>query len=89
VQVIIPGPNTLYGFILTVVLGVSGATLATYVARIIGWIEPNQLADPVSMLIGAILLLFIWNRLAARRIIHDPGMHHPSTTQKSDSSESA
>jgi uncharacterized membrane protein YeaQ/YmgE (transglycosylase-associated protein family) len=81
------GPNTLHGFILTVILGLIGATLATYVDRVIGLVDRNQLADPISMVIGAMIVLFIWNRLAARRIVYDPGMHHPSVAKQSDSSE--
>jgi uncharacterized membrane protein YeaQ/YmgE (transglycosylase-associated protein family) len=68
-----PGRNTPHGFILTTVLGIAGATLATYVGRWIGWIEPNQLADPISMIVGAIIVLFSWNHLALYGIVRDPG----------------
>jgi uncharacterized membrane protein YeaQ/YmgE (transglycosylase-associated protein family) len=68
-----PGRNTAHGFILTTVLGIAGATLATYTWRWVGWIESNQLADPISMVVGAIIVLFIWNHLALYGIVRDPG----------------
>lgn len=77
-RILYPGPNTVHGFILTTVIGVAGATLATYIARNLGFVRLNQLADPISMVLGSMFLLFIWNRLAAKRIVRDPGIHHPS-----------
>ena len=71
-----PGPNTLHGFILTIVLGICGATLATCSYRSFGWIEPNRLADFISMVAAATIVLFVWNRLAAYDVVSDPGMHH-------------
>jgi uncharacterized membrane protein YeaQ/YmgE (transglycosylase-associated protein family) len=71
-----PGPNTMYGFILTTVLGVCGAALATFTYRSFGWIESNRLADFISMVAAATIVLFAWNRLAAYDVVSDPGMHH-------------
>ncbi len=82
------GPNTVHGFVLTAVLGLVGAYLPTILYRLLGIIEPNQLADPISMLVGAMIVLFIWNKLATHRYVYDPGIHHPSVTQRSDTKES-
>lgn len=71
-----PGPNTLHGFILTIVLGICGAALATFSYRSFGWIEPNRLADFISMAVASTIVLFAWNRLAAYDVVSDPGMHH-------------
>lgn len=71
-----PGPNTPHGFILTTVLGVVGASLATFFYRFIGLIDSNRLADPFSMIAGALIVLFIWNRLAVYGLVTDPGIHH-------------
>lgn len=68
-----PGRNTLHGFVLTVILGVAGASLATFLGRTFGWIEPKTLADPISMVIGSIIILFIWNHLALFGLVSDPG----------------
>ena len=82
-----PGPNTMHGFILTTVLGVCGAALATFSYRSFGVIEPNRLADFISMVVASTIVLFAWNRLAAYDIVSDPGMHHDrkeASTKKSD-----
>jgi uncharacterized membrane protein YeaQ/YmgE (transglycosylase-associated protein family) len=68
-----PGPNNPTGFILTVVLGVAGAFLATFIGQTFGWYRPDQGAGFITATIGALVVLFIWNRLVARRVISDPG----------------
>ena len=37
-----PGPNKPGGFILTIVLGVAGAFLATFIGQAIGWYRADQ-----------------------------------------------
>lgn len=68
-----PGPNNPSGFILTTLLGIAGAFLATWIGQALGYYSPNQGAGFIMATIGALLVLFIWNRLVARRIISDPG----------------
>ena len=68
-----PGPNNPTGFILTVVIGIAGSFLATFIGQTIGWYRPDQGAGFITATIGAIVVLFIWNRLVARRVITDPG----------------
>ncbi|WP_439923368.1 GlsB/YeaQ/YmgE family stress response membrane protein [Nitrobacter sp. JJSN] len=68
-----PGPNKPSGFILTTVLGVAGAFLATFIGQSIGHYSPNQGAGFITSTIGALIVLFIWNRLVARGVISDPG----------------
>jgi uncharacterized membrane protein YeaQ/YmgE (transglycosylase-associated protein family) len=72
-RVLSPGPNNPTGFILTTVLGIAGAFLATAIGQSIGHYGPNQGAGFITATIGALLVLFIWNRLVARRVISDPG----------------
>jgi uncharacterized membrane protein YeaQ/YmgE (transglycosylase-associated protein family) len=68
-----PGPNNPSGFILTTILGIAGAFLATFIGQSIGHYSPNQGAGFITSTIGALVVLFIWNRLVARRVISDPG----------------
>ena len=68
-----PGPNNPSGFILTTVLGIAGAFLATFIGQQIGNYGPNQGAGFITATIGALVVLFIWNRLVASRMISDPG----------------
>ena len=68
-----PGPNDPKGFVLTTVLGIAGAFLATFIGQAVGWYRPDQGAGFISATVGAVLVLFIWNRLVAHRVIADPG----------------
>ncbi|MGC2315028.1 MAG: GlsB/YeaQ/YmgE family stress response membrane protein [Bradyrhizobium sp.] len=68
-----PGPNNPSGFILTTVLGIAGAFLATAIGQAIGHYDPGQGAGYITATIGALVVLFIWNRLVARGVISDPG----------------
>jgi len=72
-RIISPGPNNPSGFILTTVLGIAGAFLATFIGQQIGHYSPNQGAGFITATIGALVVLFIWNRLVARGTIPDPG----------------
>ena len=66
-----PGPNKPSGFILTTVLGIVGAFLATWIGQAIGHYGPNQGAGFITATIGALVVLFIWNRLVASGVIKD------------------
>jgi uncharacterized membrane protein YeaQ/YmgE (transglycosylase-associated protein family) len=66
-----PGPNNPSGFILTIVLGIVGAFLATFVGQAIGHYGPEQGAGYITATIGALIVLFIWNRLVASGAIKD------------------
>lgn len=68
-----PGPNDPKGFILTTVLGIAGAFIATFIGQTVGWYRLDQGAGLISATIGALVVLFVWNRLVAHHIISDPG----------------
>jgi uncharacterized membrane protein YeaQ/YmgE (transglycosylase-associated protein family) len=67
------GPNKPSGFILTTVLGIVGAFVATFLGQAVGWYKPDQGAGFVAATLGAIIVLFIWNRLVASGVIPDHG----------------
>lgn len=69
-----PGPNNPSGFILTTVLGIVGAFLATWIGQAIGWYRADQGAGFIAATVGALIVLFIWNRLVVRGAIRDPGV---------------
>src|SRR5258708_1724496 len=68
-----PGPNNPSGFILTTLLGIAGAFLATWIGQWIGHEGREQGAGLITSVIGAIVVLFIWHRLVAAGVIPDPG----------------
>lgn len=49
------------GFIVTVLLGIAGSLVATYGGQLIGWYEPNEKAGFIMSVIGAIVILAIYN----------------------------
>jgi uncharacterized membrane protein YeaQ/YmgE (transglycosylase-associated protein family) len=62
-----PGDNEPQGFILTVVLGIIGAFLATYLGQAIGWYRADESAGLIGAVAGAIIVLVIWGLIAPRR----------------------
>ena len=53
-----PG-NDGMGFILTVLLGIAGAVLASFTGQRMGWYAPGQAAGFFGALIGAIVILLL------------------------------
>jgi uncharacterized membrane protein YeaQ/YmgE (transglycosylase-associated protein family) len=68
-----PGPNEPSGFLLTTVLGIAGAFLATFIGQSLGWYRADQGAGFIAATVGAFGVLFIWNRLVTSGVIGDPG----------------
>ena len=54
-------------------LGIVGAFLATWIGQAIGHYEPGEGAGFITATIGALVVLFIWNRLVASGVISDIG----------------
>ncbi len=66
-KLIHPGPNEPSGFILTTLLGIAGAFLATFVGQAIGWYRLDQGAGLIGAVVGAIIVLVIWGIIDRRR----------------------
>ena len=64
---IMPGPNEPSGFILTTILGIVGAVVATYLGQALGWYQPGEGAGFIGAIVGAIILLFVWGLISKRR----------------------
>ena len=73
-RLLMPGPNTPKGFVVTTLLGIAGAVLATLVGHAAGIYRYHQGAGVVGATIGALVILFIWHRLVAANIIPDHGL---------------
>ena len=63
---IMPGPNEPSGFILTTILGIVGAFVATFLGQALGWYGPNQGAGFIGAVVGAIVVLAIYGFIASR-----------------------
>lgn len=55
------------GFIVTIILGVAGAFLATYLGQSLGWYREGQTAGFIGAVVGAIIILILYRLLFARR----------------------
>jgi uncharacterized membrane protein YeaQ/YmgE (transglycosylase-associated protein family) len=55
------------GFIVTIILGVAGAFLATYLGQALGWYREGQTAGFIGAVVGAIIILILYRLLFARR----------------------
>ncbi len=64
---ITPGDRKPTGFILTTVLGIVGAVLATAIGQWIGWYGPNDGAGFIGSIVGAVIVLLAWSQLARAR----------------------
>lgn len=54
------------GFIITMLLGVAGAFLATYLGQAIGWYHAGEGAGFIGAVVGAIIILIIYRMIAKR-----------------------
>ncbi|WP_075217825.1 GlsB/YeaQ/YmgE family stress response membrane protein [Mongoliimonas terrestris] len=64
---IMPGDNEPKGFILTTILGIIGAFVATFLGRALGWYGPDDGAGFIGAIVGAIIVLVIWGMISGRR----------------------
>ncbi|MEO6013214.1 MAG: GlsB/YeaQ/YmgE family stress response membrane protein [Devosia sp.] len=66
-KLVTPGGPNPRGFILTAVLGIVGAVLATYLGQAIHLYQPGETANFLGQIIGAIIILLIWRQIARPR----------------------
>lgn len=64
---VMPGDNEPSGFILTTILGIVGAFVATYLGQALGWYRPGEGAGLIGAVVGAIIVLFAYGAIAGRR----------------------
>lgn len=64
---IMPGDNEPKGFILTTILGIVGAFVATYLGQAVGWYQPGQSAGFIGGVVGAVILLLVYGLFAGRQ----------------------
>ena len=64
---IMPGDNEPSGFILTTILGIVGAFVASYLGQALGWYRPGEGAGLIGAVVGAIIVLFVYGLIAGRQ----------------------
>ena len=68
-KLITPGKNEPQGFILTTILGIVGAFVATYLGQALGWYRAVEGAGLIGATVGAVIVLLIWAAVAGRRTV--------------------
>lgn len=55
------------GFIVTILLGIAGALIATWLGRAVGWYGADQSAGFIGAVVGAVVILAIYRVAVGRR----------------------
>jgi uncharacterized membrane protein YeaQ/YmgE (transglycosylase-associated protein family) len=55
------------GFIVTTLLGIAGAVVATWLGRTLGWYHGGQGAGFIGAIVGAVIILFLYRLLFRNR----------------------
>ena len=55
------------GFIVTILLGIAGAFVATYLGQAIGWYRVGEGAGFIASVVGAVILLLLYRMVVGRR----------------------
>lgn len=55
------------GFIITIVLGIAGAFLGSWLGQTIGWYEAGAQAGFIASVVGAMILLFIYRLVNGKK----------------------
>ena len=64
---LMPGDNEPSGFIMTTILGIVGAFVASYLGQALGWYKAGEGAGFIGAVVGAIILLLIYGFVAGKR----------------------
>ena len=56
------------GCIITILLGIAGALVASYLGQALGWYRPGQPAGFIGSVVGAMLLLLLYRLLFRRGV---------------------
>ena len=65
-KVLMPGRDP-GGIVITMLIGIAGSFVASYLGRALGWYGEGQPAGFIASVIGAMLLLLLYRLIAGRR----------------------
>ena len=65
---IMPGRNEPSGFVLTTILGIVGAIVASYLGQALGWYAPGEGAGLIGAVIGAMVVLFVYGLIVKPKV---------------------
>ena len=64
---VMPGKNEPSGFILTTILGIVGAFVASFLGQAMGFYQPGEATGFIGSVIGAVILLFVWGMVVKNK----------------------
>jgi uncharacterized membrane protein YeaQ/YmgE (transglycosylase-associated protein family) len=65
-KLIMPGKGP-GGWIITILLGLAGSLVASYLGRLVGWYKEGQSAGFIMSVLGAILILFVYRLIIGQK----------------------
>ena len=66
---LMPGPNEPSGFVVTTILGIVGAFVASFLGQALGWYGPGEGAGLMGAVVGAVVVLAAWGMFAKNRAL--------------------
>lgn len=66
-RLIVPGKES-GGFLVSIIIGIVGALVATFLGRAVGWYQPGQAAGFIGATVGAILVLVVYHALRRKSV---------------------
>jgi uncharacterized membrane protein YeaQ/YmgE (transglycosylase-associated protein family) len=64
---LMPGKNEPSGFILTTILGIVGAFVASFLGQAVGIYNPGEGAGFIGAVVGAIIVLYVWSLVVKKK----------------------
>lgn len=64
---IVRGPGGPQGFVLTTILGIVGAFVASFLGQALGWYSVGEGAGLLGAVVGAVIVLLVWGFFSRRR----------------------
>lgn len=65
-KLLVPGRDP-GGWIVTILLGIGGALVGTWLGRMLGMYQTGEAAGWIASIVGAVLLLLLYRAVAGRR----------------------
>jgi uncharacterized membrane protein YeaQ/YmgE (transglycosylase-associated protein family) len=65
-KLLMPGKDP-GGCIITMLIGIAGAFVSSYLGQKIGWYKPGEPASFIGSIVGAMLLLLLYRLIAPKR----------------------
>ena len=66
-RLIVPGKES-GGFLVSIIIGIVGALVATFLGRAVGWYQAGESAGFIGATVGAIIVLVVYHALRRKSV---------------------